>query len=156
MIVLPRLFALLLLGRGSADDLHDLSHPSWDRLEATWDRLAVDARRAFPRALQTVGSSYSYSYSYSYEVTSSPTATPAPTAANERSVTSFSAIAGAMASVAALGHSEAAIVLEGAGPFPVTAPVAITAAIDLRLTAAAQSASRRRLTSPPLPHHSLC
>ena len=64
MIVLPRLFALLLLGRGSADDLHDLSHPSWDRLEATWDRLAVDARRAFPRALQTVGSSYSYSYSY--------------------------------------------------------------------------------------------
>ena len=43
MVVLPRLFALLLLGRGSADDLHDLSHPSWDRLEATWDRLAVDA-----------------------------------------------------------------------------------------------------------------
>ena len=28
----------------SADDLHDLSHPSWRDLEASWNRLAVDAR----------------------------------------------------------------------------------------------------------------
>ena len=59
-----RTVALIALGVASAEDQHDLSRPSWNLLlEASWNRLEVDAHRAVaraaapavPRVLQAVG-----------------------------------------------------------------------------------------------------
>ena len=46
-----RTVALIALGVASAEDQHDLSRPSWNLLlEASWNRLEVEAHRTVARA----------------------------------------------------------------------------------------------------------
>ena len=51
-----RTVALIALGVASAEDQHDLSRPSWNRLEVDAHRaVARAAAPAVPRVLQAVG-----------------------------------------------------------------------------------------------------